>query len=278
MRGGSSESIHPFSFRQLSYHPGVIHIVSCRHGGISEEPYDSLNLGFHVGDDPEAVLHNRELLCIMIGANPRWLTTAAQVHGTHIAVIRETDRGRGALDAESRLPGTDAMITNVPSIPLMVLTADCAAIGLYDPKRRAIGVAHAGWRGTAARITERVVRKMKEVFSSDPADILANVGPSIGPCCYEVDQDVIESFHESFAEMGSRFFTFREGKAYLNLWEANRWQLVEVGVKRANIELAGLCNACHTNMFYSHRAEQGQTGRYGSVVMLRGSHGTARER
>jgi hypothetical protein len=162
------------------------------------------------------------------------------------------------------------MVTNVRNVALTVLVADCAVIGLYDPTLRAIGIAHAGWRGTLRGVAGKAVRKMKEAFGSDPADILAAVGPSIGPCCYEVGRDVIDGFHEVYPEMEPRFFAnCKKDRAHLNLWEANRWQLIKAGVREENIELAEMCTSCRTDMFYSHRRERGGTGRFGGLIMLR---------
>ncbi|NIM19986.1 MAG: peptidoglycan editing factor PgeF [Candidatus Latescibacteria bacterium] len=266
------ETIRPFIYRNWSIHNDVMHIVTSRQGGVSEEPYHSLNLGFHVGDDTDAVLENRMRVCRAVGVDPGALTTAEQVHGSYVAVVGKTDRGRGAQGAANRLPKTDAMVTNTPNIPLMVLVADCAVIGLYDPIRKAIGVAHAGWRGTAAGVARRAVEKMKEVFGSNPADLIAGISPSIGPCCYEVGDGVCRAFQGAFPETVERFFTkSKKGKAHLNLWEANKWQLEEAGLKRADIEAAELCTACHTDLFFSHRAENGKTGRFGGLMMLRGS-------
>ncbi len=262
--------VRPYTYRQFSPYRNVVHKVSTRAGGVSEKPFHSLNLGFHVDDDPEAVLENRARFCKTIDAAPQSLTTAEQVHGSHVAVVEETDKGCGALDASTRLPRTDAMITKIPNIPLMVLIADCVSIGLYDHRQRAVGIVHAGWRGTADGIVRKTIEKMNEVFGSRPSEIIAGISPSIGPCCYEVGEDVIDAFHDAFPEAGEYFLENRKGnKAHLSLWRANVWQLVDAGVKNSNIETAELCTSCNPEAYYSHRAERGKTGRFGALIMLR---------
>jgi YfiH family protein len=266
----STRQISPFFYRLFGRHPHVVHLVSTRHGGISESPYQSLNFGFITEDSPSAVIENRIRLCQSIRVNPRALTIAEQVHESRVATVQGWDRGKGGLDLASRLPRTDAMITNLPQTPLMVLIADCVAVGLYDPVQRAVGIAHAGWRGTAAGITRKTVEEMSTEYGSRPEDMLAGISPSIGPCCYEVGPDVISAFDASYPEAGSHFFSnWHEDRSRLDLWQANRWQLIEAGLRNANIEIAGQCTACHTDMFYSHRAENGRTGRLGALIMLK---------
>jgi len=266
----STDKIPSLSYALFKHHPYVVHIVTTRLGGVSEAPCQSLNFGFFTEDSPGAVIDNRIQLCRAIGASPRSLTIGEQVHETRVAVVGGNERGSGALDLSSRLPRTDAMITHLPRTPLLALIADCAAVGLYDPVQRAVGLAHAGWRGTAAGIARKTVEAMTAAFGSRPEDLLAGISPSIGPCCYEVGRDVIAAFEKSFPEAGDHFLSEKkEGKARLDLWQANRWQLIESGLQSSNIEVAGQCTSCHTDLFYSHRGEQARTGRFGAVIMLR---------
>jgi YfiH family protein len=250
--------------------PGVAHRVTTRTGGVSRGACASLNLGFRPHDDPEAVQENRARVCRMISADPAALACGEQVHGSHVAVVFERDRGSGALDPSTRIPSTDALITDISGIPLLVLIADCAAVGLYDPVNKAIGIAHAGWRGTAAGIAAETVAAMRQSFGSKPRDMLAAVSPCIGRCCYEVGADVIRAFRKFFGEPAEQFFTLNKGGGtYLDLEQANTYQLTNMGLKREHIETTGLCTACHTDLFYSHRVEGSATGRFGSVIMLR---------
>jgi YfiH family protein len=250
--------------------PGVVHIVTTRTGGVSRGACASLNLGFRPHDEPEAVRENRARVCRAIGADPAALTCGEQVHGSRVALVFEKDKGRGALDPSTRIPSSDAMITDLPDIPLLILIADCAAVGMYDPANRAIGIAHAGWRGTAAGIAAETVSAMSQTFGSKPGDLHAAVSPAIGRCCYRVGADVVSAFRRFFGEPADRFFTLnKEGGTHLDLEQAIAYQLTNMGVKRENIETAGLCTACHTDLFYSYRGEGSGTGRFGSVMMLR---------
>ncbi|MFH1754197.1 MAG: peptidoglycan editing factor PgeF [Candidatus Latescibacterota bacterium] len=258
-------------FRLFKDHPEVVHVVTTRASGVSRGPCRSWNMGFRPYDDAEAVRENRMRLSSVIGAAPESITTGEQVHGCNVAVVRLADKGGGALDPSTRISATDALITDLTDIPLLVLIADCAAVALYDPVHKAIGIAHAGWRGTAAGIACETVRQMKKTYASNPRDMLASISPSIGRCCYEVGEDVIGLFRKSFGEQADLFFTINQAnKVHLDLWEANASQLANIGLVRDNIAVAALCTACHTDVFYSHRAENGKTGRFASVIMLRG--------
>jgi YfiH family protein len=297
MREHGDGDLRYFTYDSFEEQTGVVNIVSTRLGGVSPAPYATLNLGFAAGDRVEAVLENRAILCRANGVDPRSLTTAKQVHETRVAVITDAERGRGAQSYETGIPMTDAMITNVPGIPLMILVADCVAVSFFDPVRRAVGVAHASWRGTLGRIAEKTAAAMRDAFGSNPADLCAGIGPSIGPCCYEVRSDVIDPFYEEFPDEARTFFSaVREpgaaragGEAgrqrgaegqlgkrapssvrqstHLDLWAANHTQLRRAGIAEHNIETANLCTACRTELFYSYRKEK-KTGRFGGLIML----------
>lgn len=239
---------------------GVPHFVSTRKGGFSFPPYDSLNLGFHVGDDPEVVLKNRRKLAEVLGIPLESFTLAEQVHDGGIKVVTEDLRGKGAFGQDAAIRATDAMVTDVPGICLMVLVADCVPILFYHPGRRVVGAAHAGWRGTARHIAQRMLRTFVEEFGCDPEGIFVGLGPSIGPCCYEVGQDVASLFDP-------RFLRFRCGKVYLDLWEANMAQITEMGVPEGNVEVAGICTCCNHDFFSARRSPR--TGRFGAGIMLR---------
>jgi YfiH family protein len=176
----------------------------------------------------------------------------------------------------------DALITSASQTPLVILTADCAAIFLYDFRHNAIGIAHAGWRGTVGMIAAQTVRHMHAMFDTFPRDVVACIGPSIGPCCYEVGDEVINAVGEflpeytdevlvepDMASAGSFRSSVNAGRKHFDLWRANELILSDVGVPEQQIEIARLCTACHTDLFYSHRAEKGVTGRFGGVIMLR---------
>lgn len=255
-------------FRSLQGLDGVVHGVSTRHGGVSRGPFESLNLGLHVGDEPEAVAENRQRFCRAVGVEPDDLVAGAQVLGNAVAWVTEADRGRGASDLASALPDTDALITDSRGVALITFSADCPLVALVDPRRRAVGVAHASRRGTLGQVAARTVRAMERLLGCDPADMLAAVAPSIGPCCYEVGDEVLAEARAALPD-ADRYFHRRDGRLHLDLWAANAAQLAAAGVPPERIELAGVCTRCHADEFFSHRASGGRTGRFALVLGLR---------
>ncbi|MBC7325417.1 MAG: peptidoglycan editing factor PgeF, partial [Moorella sp. (in: Bacteria)] len=196
---------------------------------VSGGSYASLNMSFRVGDPPENVLINRLSICRVLGAELADLVAAAQVHGDTVAVVTARDRGKGAKEAESALPATDALITGDPGVLLSSYHADCVPVFLLDPVQRVIGVAHAGWKGSALKIAAKTVQAMQKSFGTRPRDCLAGIGPAIGPCCYEVDEPVFSCFQSAFADRPVLFNPAAPGRWHLNLWEANRRALLEAG-------------------------------------------------
>ncbi|MBI3922746.1 MAG: peptidoglycan editing factor PgeF [Armatimonadetes bacterium] len=258
-----------FSFDLFDQLDGVTNVISSRVAGMSGGPFHSLNLGFHVGDDEQAVLENRRRLCTALKVDPESLVTGQQVHGTTVSVVTASDKGRGAVSWTGGLPATDALVTEVPGVPLLVLVADCVALSFCDPKRGVIALAHAGWKGTVGGIAQKTVAKMGESFGCNPFDIVVGVSPSIGPCCYKVGDEVVTALHEAFPEQASRCFVGNHsGSPHLDLWKANAYQLLQAGVTPDHIEVSGICTACNTDRFYSHRAETGRTGRFGGLIVM----------
>ncbi|MFW6162189.1 MAG: peptidoglycan editing factor PgeF [Planctomycetota bacterium] len=255
-------------FRSLSELPGVVHAVSTRQGGSSEGPFASLNVGLHCGDDDAAVVENRRRLCRAVGMDLGSVVTCDQVLGNVVAWVTREDRGRGATDTESHFGDVDALITDEPGVTLMVLSADCPLIALVDPTRPAVGAVHASRRGTLGRVAPRAVRAMARLLRCDPSAMLAAVAPSIGPCCYQVGEEVLVAWRAALPD-ADRFFERRDGGLYLDLSAANAAQLVEAGLARERIELAGVCTQCHADRFYSYRAAGRRTGRFGLLLALR---------
>jgi hypothetical protein len=254
MAAKSHKSLNTFLFENLTRKKGILHFISTRNGGVSPKPFNSLNISFNVSDEEKNVLRNRKALADAVGFPLEGLTTSKQVHKNKVATVTKAMRGLV-------LDGTDAMITNTPDICLMVYLADCVPILLYDPVRKVIGAVHAGWRGTVINIVQNAVNSMIKTFGSDPKNIYAGIGPSIGPCCYEVGHEVIN-------EAPKEFIITRNGKSYFDLWGANKKQLMDVGIPSANIELAGICTMENSDKFFSSRADHGVTGRFGAGIML----------
>jgi len=262
-------SVDTLFFENLAEYRGIIHFVSTRSGGFSNSPYDSLNLGLHVGDDPDKVLKNRNKLAEAIGIPLDQFTFAKQIHSGTVTAISEAMKGRGSTNQEEAVKATDAMVTDVPGICLTILVADCVPMLFFDPARKVIGAAHAGWRGTVQSIALHTVRAMEEAFGCSPHDILVGMGPSIGPCCYEVGPQVIEeikavfSCHQEYIRRESK-----DGKGYLDLQKANRDQLVRAGIRSENIETINQCTCHNSRVFFSYRQQHGQTGRFGAGICM----------
>lgn len=242
--------------------------VSTRHGGVSPPPYESLNLGLRVGDDEQKVVENRRRFLAAAGMPLERSVWCKQIHADGVTVVAEADAGRGSLEEESIVDDTDALVTNTPDLPLCVTLADCVPVVIFDRERRAVGLAHAGWGGTVARISSRTVAVMQERFGCDPAALLAAIGPSIGPARYEVGPEVVDRAREAFGARASEALApIGDGKAHLDLWRANAIDLEAAGVSPQRIEVGAISTEAHLDDFYSHRFE-GVTGRFVTAVSL----------
>ena len=247
----------------------VVHAVSTRYGGVSKPPFDSMNLALHVGDDASDVVENRRRFLGMLGLDFARLTTPEQIHGDNILRVGENEAGCGRLSYADAIPGMDALMTNVPGIPLMLCFADCTPILLFDPVHRAAAIAHGGWKGTVRSIAAKTVRAMEEAYGTRPEDCLAGIGPAIGPCCYEVGDEVAEEFRKAFPQFAEEIISETGGKIRLDLWQANRLQLRAAGLLPGHIDAAGVCTSCHADTFFSYRAEGPTIGRIAAVMAIK---------
>jgi len=268
----------------LNKFPWLVHGFSTRPGGVSELHGEKiLNLSFTDWDQRENVLENRRRLQSALRANQFTLLTLQQFHSdvVHLFHAAPSEPCRG-----------DASLTNQPGLLLAVQTADCVPIILVDPKKRIVAAAHAGWRGTLARIVQKTVGRMRMEFASNRKDILAALGPAIGGCCYEVGTEVAAAFATKFTDAENYFDELRTGdepnpvqwlnmmppghqpppkNVFLDLRKANRAQLLESGLRENNIFVSGLCTACHTDRLFSYRKEGALSGRLMSVIGVRDS-------
>lgn len=246
---------------------GVLAALSTRGGGVSGGSYRSLNLGYHVGDDPQAVAENRARLRSALAISR--LTVADQQHGRRVAVVDTELSGAGHsshADSEARLPGVDAMVTNLPEVPLCIMVADCAPVVLVDPNHGVIGVAHAGRNGVVLDVLGATVDTMRSEFGSEPAELMAGIGPSIKGACYEIGGDALESTREA---LGDELLTpTSPGHASFDLLEGVRLRLEAAGVKPTNIEQAGTTTTDAPDLFFSDRRER-PCGRFMLVAALR---------
>jgi YfiH family protein len=243
---------------------GIKHGVATRIGGISEAPYHSLNLGMQSGDDIQKVAMNRKRLYEAIGIDPVTVVNGKQIHGDNVAIVGKNDMGRGSVSYDG-IPDTDALITNVPGVSLMVFFADCVPVLFADPRRNVIGTCHAGWRGTLAQIAEKTVMAMNQHFGTEPGDCLVGIGPAIGQCCYEVDEAVVSRYKKVFS-WWEEVIVPHGSKWRLDLGKTNYRQLLDMGVDRKNIISSNICTACNTPLFYSYRAEHGRTGVLAALI------------
>jgi len=236
------------------------HAVFTRQGGLSPEPWGSLNVGGTVGDDLERVRKNRNLSLNALGRNPESVFDVWQVHSAD-AVCANAPRP----DGES-LRQADIILTDKRDVTLYMRFADCVPILLHDPRKGVVGVAHAGWQGTLRDVAASTVKALKAQYDSNPADILAGIGPSIGPDHYEIGADVILQVMQKFGDDSEQVLKSHNGKIHFDLWKTNQLLLERAGVGK--IEIAGICTACHTDDWFSHRAEKGRTGRFGALISL----------
>ena len=238
----------------------VLHGVLTRRGGVSPAPWESLNAGGSVGDDKPRVRQNRLRSFSAFG---RDFTSIFDVWLVHSIDVVYADKPLGP-DAE--VAQADIVLTDRPEVTLYMRFADCVPLLFYDPIKQVAGMAHAGWVGTMKGAGRAAVEAMQSRYGCKPENILAAIGPSIGPDHYEVGADVIAKTREAFGADAERLIEIRHGRAYLDLWAANYVQLQKSGVER--IEVAGLCTACHLEDWFSYRAEKGRTGRFGALMAM----------
>jgi hypothetical protein len=257
---GQAGQIRFYTFNLLN-REGIFHAVVTRNEGVSPAPWNSLNLGGSGGDDRARILKNRHLVFQAFEINNDSIFDVWQVHGNQV-ICTDGPRRAGVPHQKA-----DAIITNNQNIKLLMLFADCVPILLFDPVRKVVGIVHAGWKGTALKVAAKTVETMCNCYATQPADILAAIGPSIGPDHYSVGNEVVLSFDTAYGLEARRFIRGRDGAVKLNLWEANHYILEQAGVKQ--IEVSEICTACHLEDWYSHRVENAVTGRFGVIIGLR---------
>ena len=244
---------------------GVTHGFSTRLGGVSPAPWDSLNLGVGRGDTMENVRENYRRFCAALGTDDRRAVLSKQIHEDVVRHVTEADAGKG-LYRDRDYSSVDGMVTNVPHLPLVVFSADCNVILFYDPVQRAIGACHAGWRGTALGIAKKTAQEMVRLFGCNPANIRAAIGPAIGQCCFETDEDVPAALRDALGAEVEPYITWNDTKYHIDLKAVNSLWLRKAGVER--IDICDHCTACRPDLYWSHRKTGNARGAQIAMISL----------
>jgi YfiH family protein len=249
--------LHSFTFSKFIPFTEIRHGVFARTGGFSPPPFHSLNAGLSVGDDPNAVMQNRTAIAEYLDGTE--LVFLNQTHETSVIVFDKNAADSPTLKHQPPFSG-DAMVSNIPGRTLAIQVADCQAVMLFDPEKQVVANVHSGWRGSVRNITGKCVEVMKTRFGCRPADIIAGVSPSLGPCCCE--------FIHYRTEIPKSFWRYKDRQDHFNFWAVTRDQLADCGILPKNIELSNLCTKCNDHLFFSYRQAK-QTGRFVSAIGLK---------
>lgn len=284
------EQIPFLTFPKLEACEAVQHLFTTRAGGVSSGQFSTMNFSVKLGDQKENVVENYRRVASLLHGRVEDVTGTVQTHTTNIRTVTEEDRGKVAWIAPN-YDDIDGLVTKERGIILAAYTADCVPIYFVDPVRKAIGLAHSGWRGTVANMAGKMVERMRDEFGTDPKDLIAAIGPSICQSCYEVDETVAKAFREAIGEdekdrkeiQESRSYPMQgkqglrqileegkePGKYQLDLWLTNLILLKRAGVKLENIDVTDLCTAHNASLLFSHRASQGKRGNMGAFLKLK---------
>ncbi len=254
-----------YTFPVLDAVPGVRHAFSTRLGGVSEPPFDTMDLSFGRGDDPVRVRENFDRLCAAIGVRTEDIVLSRQEHHANIRNVTAADRGKG-VTRERDYTDFDGLLTDEPGLVLCTQYADCVPLLFADPVRGVVGASHSGWKGTVQEIGRVTVERMVSDYGCRREDIAAAIGPSIGPCCFEVDEPVYAHF-AAMDVWDERCVRRAPGdKFYINLWEVNRRILLAAGVREEHLNVSDLCTRCRPDVFWSHRATGGVRGSLAALI------------
>lgn len=255
-----------FSFPHFESYPILKHAFTTRFGGISKGIYDSMNLNFASGDEKTNVIENYKIICKTLGIEFNNLVLSSQTHESEIKCVYGEDKGKGITKDRDYI-GIDGLITNVPNIPLVTLYADCVPIFFFDPVKKVIGLAHAGWKGTVKQIGVKMTDKFVKEYGSSKKDILVGIGPSIGKCCFEVESEVVEEF-ENINTNKENIVNKGNGKYIIDLWTVNQEKMIQSGIRRENIIVTDVCTKCNKDILFSHRGHNGKRGGMAAIIQL----------
>ncbi len=239
---------------------------SSRMGGCSASPYESLNMGLHVDDNPLDVIENRRRLLQVFDLHMEDTVCCEQIHSNHVLAVDEKDRGKGIYTCESAIKSCDGLVTNVPGLNLMAFFADCYPLYFFDPDHRAIGLSHAGWKGTMGQIGIKTAELMAVQYGTEASRLKVFIGPGIATCCFQIDAVLADKVYEEFWDLHD--IILKKGFSYFwDLQGTNRQLLMKHGVREENIICCELCTCCE-DKFFSYRREQGRTGRMAAILAL----------
>lgn len=222
---------------------------------------DFVNLAFSNINIDMASKSDKENLCKELNMNFDNLTNNKQTHSDIVNIIKKEDIGK--------IKEGDALVTNLKKTPLLVFVADCVPVAIVDTKKEAVALCHAGWRGTYSKITQKSIENMEKLYGTNPEDLICVLGPSIGPCCYEVSKDLIEKFNTIITNRDEKFYIIKESKYYLDLWKVNELILTSCGVKKENIVNLNICTSCNSDKFHSYRKHNQTTKRLGMILEVK---------
>ncbi len=261
------DSLAYLTFKELEKYEFIKHAYSSRLGGVSKGIFKSLNLSFSCGDERELVDQNYDIFCSSLGIKKNMIAAAGQVHGNTVACVSKKDLNLSSTGFTC-FENTDALITNEPGVVLATYHADCLAVYMMDPKKRIVGLAHAGWRGTVKKIACKLAEKFVSVYGSSKNNIICGLGPCIGSCCFEVSQSVLEEFKALKIPETYIPFSDKEKKLKIDLKEVNKNLLLEFGLNEENIFKSDVCTMCSKDLLFSHRATNGKRGTNGSFIYI----------
>lgn len=255
------------TFHNLSDINGVKHLFSTKLGGVSQNEFASMNLSYTRGDCKEHVDENFRRISRVLQVETEAIVCSDQTHTSHIRVVTQEDAGKG-VTRKRDYTDVDGLLTNEKKLVLATFYADCVPLYFVDPKKRIIGLAHSGWRGSVLKIGKCMVQKMQNEFGCSAKDIIVGIGPSICQECYEVDDVVVDEIKEHF-EHPDIFYRKKENHKYqLDLWKLNKHILLDAGILEEHIELPDLCTCCNHDKLFSHRATGGKRGNLGAFLVL----------
>ena len=262
-----SKEVVYLTFPLLEQFSFIVHGFSTRYGGVSSGIYQSMNFAFNSHDKKENVQENYRIFSEILGIDCNNMVLSAQEHGTNIKIVKKDDKGKG-IKVPKDYNNIDGLATNISNIHLVAFFADCVPLFFADPSRQVVGIAHSGWKGTAGKIAENMVNVLCQAYKSKLSDIFVAIGPSIGPCCYEVGEEVAAFFSENVKKCKD------DGKYIIDLWQANKNILTNAGIPETNIVCSELCTMCNKDMFFSHRGHKGRRGTMIGVIGIKGENQT----